>query len=35
MLLKIVDGSDQYYDYASLNFPLRPLAAPPEKITGT
>jgi hypothetical protein len=28
MLLKIVNGSDLYYDYASLDFPLRPLAEP-------
>lgn len=28
MLLKAIDGSDQYYDYASLDFPLRPLADP-------
>jgi len=28
MLLKIVDGSDQYFDYASLDFPLRRLSDP-------
>jgi hypothetical protein len=28
MLLKIVDGSDHYYDYASLDFPIRNLREP-------
>jgi hypothetical protein len=29
MLLKLVDASDGYIDYASLHFPIRPLADPP------
>lgn len=34
MLISIVDGADQYYDYASLDFPLRPVAEPvPPEVT--
>jgi len=29
MLLKLVDASECYVDYGSLNFPIRPLADPP------
>jgi hypothetical protein len=30
MLLKLVDASDGYIDYGTLNFPIRPLADPPS-----
>lgn len=30
MLLKLVDASDDYIDYGSLNFPVRPLGDPPS-----
>jgi hypothetical protein len=33
LLLAIADASNAYYDYASLNFPIRPLADPPETRT--
>lgn len=33
MLLRIVNGSDTYHDYASLNFPIRNLADPSPSIT--
>jgi hypothetical protein len=29
-MLKLVDASDGYIDYASLRFPIRPLADPPQ-----
>jgi hypothetical protein len=30
MLLRLVDASDSYIDYGSLNFPIRPLADAPK-----